>query len=167
MAKLAGAALKIFQTFLYALTFCCAAIILGFYSYFLAVLSDRNYYIPKWEKAVEGISGAACVYLIFAVVLTCCIGGISFFAFVAIVLDILFCAGFVALAVMTRDGTRSCTGNNVHTPIGNGPADSRNGWGGNGNGFGFNNNDNQTYAVHLGLACRYNKACFAVAIIGA
>ena len=38
-----------------------------------------------WEKAVEGLSGAAVLYTIFAVVLTCCLGGISVFAFLAIV----------------------------------------------------------------------------------
>lgn len=157
MAKLAGGALKLLQTFLYAVCFCCAGIILGFYSYFLAVQADRNIAIPRWEKAVEGISGIACVYCIFAVVLTCCIGGIIFFAFLAICLDILFVAGFVALAVLTRDGAGSCNTNPVRTPLGNGAPDSKDGWG----------NHQHTYSVHLGLACRYNEACFAVAVIGA
>lgn len=157
MAKLAGAALKFFQTFLYAACFCCAGLILAFYSYFLAVQADRDINIPRWEKAVEGISGVACVYSAFAVILTCCIGGVIFFAFLAIILDLLFVAGFVTLAVLTRDGTRSCDASTVYTPLGNGPPDSKNGWG----------NSQHTYSVHLGLVCKYNKACFAVAIIGA
>jgi hypothetical protein len=157
MAKLAGAALKILQTFLYAVCFCCAGIILGFYSYFLAVQADRDVNIPRWEKAVEGISGIACVYTICAVIFTCCIGGVIFFAFLAIVLDLLFVAGFIALAVLTRDGHRSCDAKTVYTPLGIGAPNSKNGWG----------NDEKTYSVHLGLACRYNKACFAVAVIGA
>jgi len=37
-----GAALKIVQTFFYGLLFCCSAIILGIYSYFLAVQADHK-----------------------------------------------------------------------------------------------------------------------------
>jgi len=158
--------LKLFQTFLYAIEFCCAGIILGIYSYFLSVLADRNIGIPTWEKAVEGISGAAVLYLIFAVLLTCFLGGKAFFALLAIVLDLAFCAGFVAIAVLTRDGAHSCSGG-VKTPLGNGQSKSKNGFGA--NGFGNDNNDksNVTYSVSLGTACRLNTACFAVAILGA
>ena len=131
---------------------------------FLSVLAERNIHIPTWEKAVEGISGAAVVYLIFATILTCCLGGISFLAILAIVLDLLFCAGMVAIAVLTRDGAHSCKGL-VQTPLGNGQASQDNGFGG--NGFGSGTGENVTYAVHLGLACRYNKAVFAVSIIAA
>jgi len=160
-----GAALKFFQTFLYALLFCCAGIILGIYSYFLAVEADRNAGIPKWEKAVEGISGIGVVYTIFAVILTCCLGGKRFFAFLAIVLDLLLMGGFIAIAVMTRDGTRSCTGNNVRSPIGTGPANSHDAFGS--NGFGTGSGEHVTYKASYGFACRLNKAAFAVAIIGA
>ena len=155
-----GAALKFFQTFLYLIEFCCAGIILGFYSYFLSVLADRNAPIYTWAKAVEGISGAAVLYTIMAVLLTFCLGGKMFFAFLGIVLDLLFCAGFVALAVLTRDGAHSCTGD-VKTPLGNGDANSKQGFGSAGQG-------NQiTYSAKLGTACRFNSACFAVSIIGA
>jgi len=106
---LGGAALKLFQTILYAIEFVCAAVILGIYSYFLSVLADRDAQIYAWVKAVEGISGAAVLYTLFAVLLTCCLGGKAFFAFVAIVLDVLFCAAFVVLAILTRDGAHSCT----------------------------------------------------------
>jgi hypothetical protein len=157
---LGGATLKLFQTLLYALEFCCAAIILGIYSYFLSVLADRNAPIYTWAKAVEGMSGAAVLYLIFAVLLTCFLGGKTFFAFIAIVLNLLFCGAFVAIAVLTRDGAHSCKGN-VSTPLGNGPASSKQGFGSNGQG-------NQiTYAASLGTVCRLNTACFAVAILGA
>jgi hypothetical protein len=156
-----GAALKAVQTLLYAIEFCCAAIILGIYSYFLSVLADRDVRIYEWVKAVEGISGAAVLYTIFAVLLTCFLGGKAFFAFLAIVLDILFCAAFVALAVLTRDGAHSCSGR-VSTPLGNGPSSVK-------QGFGDTNNagNTYTYAVSLGTACRLNTACFAVAIAGA
>jgi hypothetical protein len=149
---------------LYALCFACSAIILGFYSYFMAIQADRNVTIPRWQQAVEGISGVGVLYTIFAVILTCCLGGKAIFAFLAIILDILLFGAFIAIAVMTRDGADSCTGN-VDTPLGSGPANSRGSFGT--NGFGTGNGENVTYAVSLGTACRYNTVCFAVAIIGA
>jgi hypothetical protein len=152
---LGGATLKLLQTFLYALEFCCAAVVLGIYSYFLAVLSDHDVNIPAWEKAVEGMSGIGVLYTIFAVVLTCCLGGIAFFAFVAIVMDILLCAAFIGLAILTRRGANSCTGSSVHTPIGTGPSDIHGAPGG------------QRYSISFGTACRLNTAAFAVSIIGA
>jgi hypothetical protein len=85
MALIKGGFLRLFQTFLYLLAFLCAAIVLGIYSYFLATIADRNGNIMTWVKAVEGISGAAVLYTIFATLLTCCLGGISFLAFTAIV----------------------------------------------------------------------------------
>lgn len=164
MGIIKGGFLRLLQTSLYFISFCCAAIILGFYSYFLAVQADRNESIPTWEKAVEGLSGAAVLYLIFATVLTCCLGGISVFALLAIILDVLFVGAMIAIAIMTRDGASSCNGY-VHTPLGNGQASSQaQGYGGN---FGFDNNDNTTYQVSYRTACKYNTACFAVSIIAA
>jgi len=151
-----GGALRILQSSLYAIIFLCAAIVLGIYSYFLSVLADRHETIFRWEKAVEGLSGAAVLYLIAATLLTCCLGGVSFFAFLAIVLDLLFCGAMIAIAVMTRHGASSCKGF-VRTPLGNGQAGSGTG--------GF---DGQvTYSVHLKTACKLNTAVFAVSIIGA
>ncbi|KAF1978215.1 hypothetical protein BU23DRAFT_550278 [Bimuria novae-zelandiae CBS 107.79] len=155
-----GAALKLFQTILYAIEFCCAGIILGIYSYFLATLADRDLTIYTWAKAVEGMSGAAVLYTIFAVLLTCFLGGKSFFAFLAIVLDLLFCGAFIAMAVLTRDGADNCKGF-VRTPLGNGQSSDK-------QGFDSANGEQQyTYAVSLGTACKLNTACFAVAIAGA
>ncbi|KAF1962865.1 hypothetical protein CC80DRAFT_434139 [Byssothecium circinans] len=157
---LGGAALKLFQTILYALEFCCAGIILGVFSYFLSVLADRDLAILTTWKAVTGLSGAAVLYTIFAVVLTCFLGGKTLFAFLGIVFDLLFAGAFVAIAVLTRDGAHSCTGN-VKTPLGDGPSDSK-------QGFASDDQGNQvTYAVSLGTACRLTTACFAVAIAGA
>jgi len=161
-----AAFLKLFQTFLYAIEFCCAAIILGIYSYFLSVLADRNIGIPTWEKAVEGISGAAVLYLIFAVLLTCFLGGKTIFAFIAIVLNILFTGGFIAIAVLTRQGAHSCSGG-VKTPIGNGQSSSKQGFGANGFGNKGDDSSNVTYSVSLGTACRLNTAVFSVSILGA
>lgn len=66
----------------------------------------------------------------------------------------------VAIAVMTRDGASSCSGN-VETPLGDGPENSKEGFGSNGQG------DQITYSASLGTICKLNTACFAVAIIGA
>ena len=104
------------------------------------------------------------MYLIFAVILTCCLGGITVFALIAMILDVLFAAGMIAIAVMARHGAGSCKGN-VKTPIGNGPSSSDNGFGK--GGFGSGSHGNATYSVHLGLACKLNTAAFAVSIIAA
>ena len=103
--------------------------------------------------------------MIFAVILTCFLGGFSFFAFLAIVLDVLFIGAMIAIAVLTRDGASSCNGI-VNTPLGNGPSNSKDPGYGN-NGFGFGNGENVTYAPNLHLACRLNTAAFAVSIIAA
>lgn len=161
----AGGLLRAVATFLYALEFCCAAIILGVYSYFLSVLSNHHLPIAQKWKAVEGISGAAVLYLIFAVILTCFLGGKRIFAFIAIVLDVLFCGAFIALAILLRHGASSCSGN-VNTPLGSGPS-NRNNAGYGKNGFGFSSGETVTYVPKLGFACRLNTACFAVALIGA
>jgi len=147
-------ALKLFQTFFYALAFCCSTIILGLYSYFLATQAQHNVAIPRWQKAVEGISGIGVVYTIFAVVLTCCLGGKIFFAFLAIILDLLLCAGFVAIAILTRSG-HSCSGDNVRTPLGDGARDSHTG------------RDGAIYTPSLATSCHLNQVVFAVAVIGA
>jgi len=157
-----GGALRLFQSFLYLLAFCCAAIILGIYSYFLAVLADRDLYINRDWRAVEGLSGAAVLYTIFAVLLTCCLGGVSFFAFLGIVLDICFIGAMIAIAVLTRSGAYSCNSNYLYTPLGNGAPDADLSQ--------YNPNTGNlevTIPVHLRTACRLNKACFAVSIIGA
>ncbi|KAH8717105.1 hypothetical protein GQ44DRAFT_688299 [Phaeosphaeriaceae sp. PMI808] len=155
-----GAALRLFSTFLYGLEFCCAGIILGIYSYFLSVQADRDVMIPTWQKAVTGMSGGVVLYTIFAVLLTCFLGGKSFFALLAMIFDVACAGAMIAIAILTRDGASSCTGD-VQTPLGDGPSDSKEGFGSNGQG-------NQiTYSASLGSICRLNTACFAVAILGA
>ena len=129
------------------------------------MLADRDLPIAKQSKAIEGLSGAAVLYTIFAVVLTCCLGGISFFAFIGLVLDVLFIGAMIAIAVMTRHGANSCKGF-VRTPLGDGQASSKTGGFG-ANGFGTGNGENVTYSVTLRTACKLNTACFAVAIIAA
>jgi hypothetical protein len=160
-----GGALRLLQTLLYALAFCCAGIVLGIFSYFLAVLADRDLHIAAWKKAVEGMSGAAVLYTIATTLLTCCLAGITFLSLLGLVLDLCFMGCFIAIAVLCRHGAHSCKGY-VRTPLGNGPA-NRNLAGYGANGFGLGNNENSTYAPDLGFACRLNTAVFAVSIAAA
>ncbi|KAL1615964.1 hypothetical protein SLS56_011612 [Neofusicoccum ribis] len=155
---------RLLGTFPYILCFFCSAIILGFYSYFLAVQSDRDRTIPNWQKAVEGISGVGVVYTILATVLTPCLGGVRILAVLGMILDVAFAGGFIAIAVLTRDGAKKCTGI-VDTPLGRGNAETGEGFGD--NGFGTSGGEQVTYQARYGTVCRYNKVCFAVSIIGA
>jgi len=107
------------------------------------------------SKAVEGISGAAVLYTIIAFLLVCCLGGIAFFAFIGMVLDLAFTGAFAYIAYATRHGANSCSGI-VNTPLGIGGADS-------------NVSDGNGGVIHLPSlhnACKMNTACFAVAIVG-
>jgi hypothetical protein len=160
---LGGAVLRITQTALRVIQLLCGIVALGIFSYFLAVLSDHKLPIHTWVRAVEGMSGASVLYLLFAVLLTLFLGGITFFAFLAVVLDICFIGCYVAIAWFNRDGAGSCEGN-VNTVLGSGPSDSNSpGYGQ--NGFGFGGKQNVTYAPNLHRACRLETAVFAVAII--
>lgn len=85
------------------------------------------------------------------------------FGVLGMVLDVCFIGAMVAIAVMTRDGTQSCSGN-VNTPLGSGASDSTaSGYGD--NGFGFGSGKTVTYFPNLRLACRLEKVVFAVSII--
>lgn len=117
MPSKGGLALKGLDTFLRILEFLCAALILGIFSWFLAYLHHHNRHIPTWMKACEGMSGAAVIYTAFAVILTCFLGGITFFAFLAILLDICFIGCFVAIAILARHGVHT---DGAYSPLGNG-----------------------------------------------
>jgi hypothetical protein len=158
-----GAVLRITQTALRVIELLCGVVALAIFSYFLAVLSDHKLPIDTWIRAVEGMSGASVLYLLFAVLLTLFLGGITFFAFIAVVLDICFIGCYAAIAWFNRSGAGSCTGN-VNTVLGSGPSNSRDpGYGQ--NGFGFGSHQTVTYQPNLRLACRLETAVFAVAII--
>jgi hypothetical protein len=125
------------------------------YSYFLSLESIHHETIPKKHKAIEGISGISVCYSIAAILFTCCLGGKMFFAFLGVILDIVFAAGFIAIAIMTRDGATSCKGTTVKTPLGNGPPNSN------------RINNGQTVTPKLRTLCHMESAVFAVSIIGA
>ena len=137
-----GAVLRVTQTGLRVIQLLCGGVALAIFSYFLAVLSNHKLPIDTRVRAVEGMSGASVLYLLFAVLLTLFLGGITFFAFIAVVLDICFIGCYAAIAWFTRSGAGSCTGN-VNTVLGSGPS----------------------YAPNLRQACRLETAVFAVAII--
>jgi len=144
---LGGALLRFGQTGLRIVEFASAAIILGIYSYFLSVLAEKNIHIPAWEKAVEGISGAGVLYTIFGVIFTLCLGGITFFALIAVFLDIVFAGGFAAIAYYTRHGANSCSGV-VNTPLGVGLS-----------------SEAAPGPGDWGYVCSLNTACFAMAVL--
>jgi hypothetical protein len=153
-----GIALKGLSWFLRFIEFCCAAIILGIFSYFLSVLASHGLHVDTYVRAVEGISGAGVVYTIFALILVCCLGGIAFLSFIAMLLDLAFTGAFIYIAWATRHGDNSCSGV-VNTPLGTGDAGSD-----------ARVPDGNGGIVHLPkwrTTCRLNTACFAVAIIGA
>ncbi|CEL05648.1 hypothetical protein ASPCAL06765 [Aspergillus calidoustus] len=142
-----GAILRFFNLAIRVLQFLASAVILGIFSYFLAKLAQNNQHIPTWTKAVEGLSGAATLYSLLGALFTCCLGGITFFAAVAIFLDVCFVGAMIAIAILTSDGTDNCSAT-PDTPVGTGP-----------------DGTNSPAGVDYGYACRLNKVVFAVSII--
>ncbi|KAI4101767.1 MAG: hypothetical protein L6R37_004795 [Teloschistes peruensis] len=120
MVTKAGVALRGVTTFLRSIEFLGSALVLGITSYWLGVLTHRNAALPTWMKGVEGMAGGAVIYTGFAVILTCFLGGFTFFAFLAVLLDILFVGAFVAIAILTRGGGRSCSGSSPPSVLGPG-----------------------------------------------
>jgi hypothetical protein len=153
-----GIALKSVSVVLRAIEFCCAAIILGFFSYFLTTLHNHDLSIATYIRAVEGISGAGVLYTIFGFLLVCCLGGIAFFSLLGMLLDLAFCGAFIYVAYATRGGDGSCRGF-VNTPFGSGNTNVDNSVSQGNGGF--------TVLPSLHTACRMETACFAVAIVAA
>ena len=166
MGKIIGAGLKGFTSLLYLLAFCAAGIIIGIWSYFLAKLSYHDLVrsiicdkkkslanivqlINKQTKAIEGMAGGAVIYTFFAMLMTCCLGGRSFFAILGLLGDLLIMGCFIAIAVLDRAGAGRRTGN-VATPIGNGLS-----------------NTTGVAGTNLGLAARLNTVVFSCAVAGA
>ncbi|KAF9885894.1 hypothetical protein FE257_012274 [Aspergillus nanangensis] len=143
-----GVVLRFFNLAIRILQFLDSAVILGIFSYFLAVLSQNDQPIATWIKATEGLAGASCLYALLGALFTCCLGGVAFFAFLAVFLDACFIGAMIAIAVMTRDGASACSGR-VDTPLGSGESD-----------------DDSASKVTFGFACQLQKVTFAVAIIG-
>jgi len=157
MGARTGLALKVTQWFIRGIQFCCAAIILALFSYFLAAMANHHIYIDSWVRAVEGISGAAVVYTLVGLLLLCCVAGHPFTSFVAIVLDICFVAGFIYIAATNgHTGTHSCKGH-VDTVFGSGNAESN---------VADAGTDGFTALPNLRQACQMQTAVLAVSIVG-
>jgi uncharacterized membrane protein YeaQ/YmgE (transglycosylase-associated protein family) len=157
MGAAKGIALRGVLFFIRAIQFCCAAIVLALFCYFLATLHNHDMSIGVWVRAVTGIAGAGVLYTILSLLTLCCIPGRSFPSFVMMVLDVAFIGGFIYIAAVNRDGASSCTGD-VDTPFGRGNADTNvvdNGTGG------------FTALPSLRQACQMETACLAVSIAAA
>jgi uncharacterized membrane protein YeaQ/YmgE (transglycosylase-associated protein family) len=155
MGRAAGIALRGTQFFLRGIQFCCAAIVLALFSYFLATLHNHDMPIGVWVRAVEGISGAAVVYTIFTLMMLCCAPGRSFPSFLMMALDVAFLGAFIYVAAVNRGGASSCDGE-VDTAFGRGNSDTNvvdNGSGG------------FTALPSLRQACKMETASLAVSIV--
>ncbi|KAF4998064.1 hypothetical protein FGRMN_3427 [Fusarium graminum] len=153
MGAKSGVALKFLQWFFRGIQFACAALILAIYSYFLATLHNHKLPISNTIRAVEGISGAAVLYTIAALVLLCCLAGRTVSSFLAILLDIAFIGAFIYVAVANKGGASSCTGY-LDTPFGRGKAANT-----------AEGSDGFTALPSYRTACKLQSACLAVAII--
>ena len=155
-ARGAGLALKGLQWFLRAIEFCCAALILGVFSYFLAALHNHGLNIDSYTRSIEGISGAAVLYTLFGLLLLCFVAGLTFFSLFAILMDLAFVGAFIYVAYETRSGARSCSGI-VTTVFGTGDVN------------GGNNvpdpNGGSTALPSFKQACQLETTCFSVSIV--
>ena len=146
--------LKLTATTLRTIQLLAVIVALATYSTYLARLHTRHFGTSRSEKAVEAISGIGVAYLLCAVLFTCILGGKRLFALVAILLDILFCGAFVAVAGITgpKGGTSKCyfrDGTSTTQSTGKG-------------------NDTRVVVVtpkQLTTDCHLIKATFAVAVI--
>ncbi|KAM0260712.1 hypothetical protein ACHAQJ_002628 [Trichoderma viride] len=148
-----GISLKFIQWFIRGIQFCCCAIVLAIYSYFLATLHNHSLPIATSLRAVEGISGAGTLYTLLALLMLCCLAGHTFAAFLAVVLDICFIGAFIYVAVANKNGAGSCNGV-LDTPFGKGQSSST---------VSANNGFTKLPSFHT--ACRLQSASLAVAII--
>ncbi|KAL2157629.1 hypothetical protein VTH06DRAFT_6008 [Thermothelomyces fergusii] len=155
MGAAKGIALRGLMFFLRIVQFCCAAIVLALFSYFLATLTNHKLPIRTSTRAVEGISGVGVLHTILAVLMLCCVPGRAVPSFVTMVLDVAFVGGFIYVATVNRGGASSCQGE-VDTVYGRGDADTN--VVGNGSG-GF------TVLPSLRTACKMESACLAVSIV--
>jgi len=151
MAKVVGAGLRAVATLFYMLDLLISAAILGIYSYYIATLHRHNQPIDTKWRAVEGLAGSATLYSIFAVLLTCFLGGMSFFAFLGMSFDIIFCGAMIAIAVLVRQGAHTCNNNNyITSPLGSGTLSG-----------------NTTTGLSLEIACKLDLAVLVLACAGA
>jgi len=147
MGKFVGLLLRSGATTLYFLEFLASATILGIFSYFLARNHEAGLPIAIWMRAVDGLAGSATLYTLLAILLTFFLGGIIFFALIAIILDILFIGAFIFVAYETRGAARNCNTVTDQAFFGNGATGVGN-----------------TSATPVQV-CKLEETCFILAII--
>jgi hypothetical protein len=121
MGAKSGFALKGLQWFVRGIQLLSCVVVLGLFSYFLAIASRNNLGIPVWARAVEGISGIGVLYTLAGLLLLCCVAGHPLASGIAIILDIAFVGAFIYVAQANRVGATACT-RTVDTVFGNRPA---------------------------------------------
>lgn len=148
-----GLALKLLQWFIRGVQFCCSALVLSIYCYFLATLANHDLSISDHLRAVTGISGLATLYTIAGLALLCCLAGLAFTSALAMFLDGCFAAAFIYVAWANRNGASSCNGY-LDTPYGRGRDRAT-----------TEGSDGFTHLPSYRSACRMQTACFAVSIV--
>jgi len=151
MGFLGGSLLRAAGTAIYFLLFLLSAAVLGIWSYFVAALVQSNTGLENQWVAIEALAAIATAYCLFAILLTCFLGGNKFFALIGVVMDILMCGAMVGVAGMLRRYVQSCSGR-VNTILGTGTTASI----------------SQTfYNPRLKTICELQLAVFALAVIAA
>ncbi|CAK7565873.1 MAG: hypothetical protein SEPTF4163_003803 [Sporothrix epigloea] len=156
MAFHTGISLKVVQFFLRTVIFLCALVTLIIFAYFLGKLNSADLYIPTWARAVEGLSGAAALYSLLAILLLWWLAGRLLTFVAAVILDICFIGGFVYIATANRGGSGNCNRDNIRSPFGYGDADTDRI---------MNRAGTLVNVPSFRVSCRLQKACLATAII--
>ncbi|KAK0390540.1 hypothetical protein NLU13_0044 [Sarocladium strictum] len=103
MGLIKGGAMRLFSTGLYFITFVAGAIMTGATAWF--IVSFRG---SKRDLAIVGISAVSMAYSFVAMLLTCCLAGLSFFALLGAIIDLFLFGAMIAVAVLNRDGRFGC-----------------------------------------------------------
>ncbi|KAI2621717.1 hypothetical protein GGR54DRAFT_599489 [Hypoxylon sp. NC1633] len=148
MGSSSGLMLRGLQWIIRGIQFCCCALVLALFSYFLATLAHRGSSIQTWIRAVEGISGIGLIYAALGLLLVCCLAGHLLTSSIMILLDLCLVGAFIYVASANRVGASNCNGR-PDTALGAGNSTDK------------PNNENPSY----GTACRMQSACFAVSIV--
>ncbi|KAG8625255.1 hypothetical protein KVT40_007006 [Elsinoe batatas] len=105
MGLIKGGAIRLFSTFLYFVSFICSMVIVGATGWFIASFSGSTR-----DFAIIGMASVAALYSFMAMLFTCCLAGISFFAVLAIFFDVVLMAAMIAIAVLNRNARFGCGG---------------------------------------------------------
>ncbi|KAG4422257.1 hypothetical protein IFR04_004637 [Cadophora malorum] len=100
---LTGGLLRMVMIGCYVLAFCCATIITGAFGWFTA----RHNFTTRNIASVS-IGSITMVYTLVCILVTCCTAGISFFALISIVMDVIFTALMIAVVAINRSARYGC-----------------------------------------------------------